>query len=445
MPFARVPPPPYTPPPSSRKRRRTFASRMSEGFPEYAQTVRTAGAVARAVVNPTPLNLVNAGVQAVNSYRTRATQTAKAAGRKRMRSQAIAGVSGGKFKLKQKKDIFAKYVNKGVVASKEIGTVLTGTVNTYPLYVGHATHGDNEFLQRNFFRCLVRELYEKSGVRISDLQTESPGTTTINMLYVIDDVNAAEAQISVATAGLSYQQVANGLYNDWQTVRNTAPAERNIFISQVYLATGAHTAAALLYKDLIVNILVKSDLKIQNRTLATGTDEDNNSTENISNQPLYGKMYQGKGNGLISKSFNQAVNTGKSLLAANNTGLIRLAPTAANLWFKDVPLASQFLPQPKMGKVSIEPGNVKTSSVVAVYRMKQTDFWNMLPSSAGVSSNLQNRYGKYRIFALEKALCVTATDSNPALGIELNCRMGMMFTRARKNAIAEVIEDQSFV
>lgn len=391
------------------------------------------------IANPTPTQVA---VMAAAARQNAANRIVK-----RTRSKQEAGpVSAGKFSSSRKSNPFAKYTSKGIVGTKEVGTTVTGTVASYPIYVGHATHGDVNFIFRLFFRALVKTLYMKKGVQLLDIQTESPGSGTFELFYTLDTTNAADTLISVNTAAKSYENISADLYNAFTVARNAGGAAaglKQIICSHARIINNGQVEAQMDLKSAYVTCYSKSDLKLQNRTVATGTDEDVNTSENVSNQPLYGKSYLAKGNGLLTKTDTAAANSGKSLVAAVNTGLFTLAPDAGMSWLKETPLPTLFTPKPKYSKANIEPGQVKTSTITHTLRIKQTDMWMTFPSIQ-ISPVVSNRLGKCRVFGFEKMITVAEADSRPTIGLELNTRIGLMISTPRKFDTAEVYEEQTF-
>lgn len=434
-----LPPTPRTP--------RKSSSKMDVDYPSVMYDLRTAGAVARAVANPTPMNLATAAQSAYKSYTSRKTQTSSS--RRSVRFADTKYVSGGKFSKKTKSNPFAKYTKRGMVCSSEVGTVTTGVVPSLPLYVGHCTHGSRPLIFRTIFRVVVRDIYQLHGVNVSDIETDSPGAYTLTLEYQNTTTGAASASV-VDTTGKSYNQIAGELYTNWLAIMTTIDSRAFVMINEVYLSDGSKVVAKRDYREASFHIFVKSDLKIQNRTLANGADEDANSSENVANQPLYGKSYFGKGNGLICKIDSTAANNGKSLICSDQTGLLTypIPSTTAAFWLNEPPLPTLFSPKPAYTKAQIEPGVIRTSTLQKKMTCKQTEFWQIWQTYPSVGTNgqaLQSRYGQFRIFAFEKMICATNTDTNPILGLEMNYRVGMYISFPRNKNSAEVYEGSNYI
>lgn len=395
------------------------------------------------LANPTPVNFAKAvlkyGPKAVQMYEQRYIP-------KKLRSMGnYSGYAAGKFTKSAKKNPFARFTKKGFVTTVEIGTVLTGLVPGNAVYFGHASHGNTGLMIRTFSRQMVVRLFEKAGVEIVDLETETPGPGNfiVEYSYLLTD----PLEININMSGLSYNQIASAITNAINTAWQSVDGQRNFVINEArVISTTNETIAKQDYRNAYIEIMVKSDLKVQNRTVATGTDEDANSTENVANQPLYGKFYTGRGNGLQCRVETNA-QIGKSLIVSTATGVLSYAPAASQYWLKEPPLPILFSPLPKYHRALLDPGAVKTNTIINSYKIKLSDWFDQLKwvfQSGFKDVQQQSRMGKFAIFAMEKMICVSATDSVPVIGIELNQRCGVLITHKRKGDTAEVIEDSTY-
>lgn len=370
---------------------------------------------------------------------------------RRYRSSIQKGESAGFFTKTAKKDPFKLYTKNGVVLTREVGIICTGQQASRPIIIGHSSHGNYHDIRLLFFRGIVREVFNKAGVQILDMETDSPGDYTLIITYVQASAQNTDLAQTFNTSGISYVQLANAILTAFNGITENVQSLQGFYIESAELRIGASRMSKIDYRDSTVNILSKASLKIQNRTIAAGTDDDNNSTENIANQPLYGKMYTGKGNGLITRVDSGGASIGKALLCSEfRSNVLAYAPGTYDYWLDEVPLPTLFEPKPKFSPARIEPGHIKTSVLQGVWRCKQIDFWKMLATNNQSADNqfgkiYQGRYGKFAIFALEKMICVTASDTVPIIGAESNMRMGLMFEHKRYHYTAEIVEDQQFI
>jgi len=389
--------------------------------------------------------------------RNKMTQTSRAKGK--CRQKAVGGELGGKFLRDGSSNKFKQYTKNGAVLSKEVGTLATATIATYPIYVGHATHADSTTIHELFWMTAVRELYGKAGVQFTDFGQPGPGAYTIVVYYILGPDNGAKSTFNVITVGKTYKTIANELFQLFRTQWDTPSGAQNLYVCQLELvySTGATQAlvASIDLTDVTVHVLCKSDLKLQNRTNAAGADDDINSSENVANQPLYGKSYSGKGTGLIPKvGFTGAVQplncSTTGTLTQNPGGICVYAPVTGNAsFYGEPPLPTLFTPRPLCSKASLLPGVIKASTLVSELRIRQQDMWKTLIGDAystQISNANQRRgYGKFHIIALEKVICVTASDTVPSVGVEMNQRMGLRFTKARKQHVSEIFKGQYFI
>lgn len=205
--------------------------------------------------------------------------------------------------------------------------------------------------------------------------------------------------------------------------------------------------------------MAKSDLKVQNRTLALGFDDDNNNSENVANQPLYGKSYLGKGNGVMLKlepdsnfqgfGFNDARS-----LCVGYRGMLAYAPALPDSleFLREPPLPTAFTTKVRFSSQRVEPGYIKTSSLKANMSRRQQDFWHTLDHELIIAGRdnakgktLHNEYGKFHILALEKMICASDADSKPSVAMELQQRLGLYFTFPQKKTMIEIQLPQTFI
>ncbi|AJP36346.1 putative capsid protein [Avon-Heathcote Estuary associated circular virus 3] len=446
----RVIPGPYTP-------RTTVGRRPATGF------ISGAASVARQLAPQFARIAAEAATQTAINYVTGGTQTKTKTKSKNKSSTGMnvrTSMSGGFFGNKQKKNIFQKYTTRGIVTTKETANILIGgpTDPDLPVFFGHATHANFLLIGRLFFRTVVKDVMRKSGMNVSSM-SDTPQGGIFQLQWQIRDVDDAQSSgASVNTAGKTLEVIADELYADYLSFfRSTLNAMELAYISsaQFWTPSFGTLLAQIDLKDARIHILCKSDLKAQNRTLANGADDDNNTTENIENQPLYGKQYFGKGVGLVTRIGLNTTNAseGKSLICSQQTGLLSFAVKKTGTpgvnqepWLREVPLPTLFCGKIAYGKVSIEPGQVKTSSLTHKASIKQQDFWNYLREnrSTAVKGGRPEKMGIFRIFCVEKMICCTAEDRAPQLGIELNQRIGLYVAYPRVKNTMEMYDGHEY-
>lgn len=377
---------------------------------------------------------------------------------------AQTGRSAGKFSKRPKRNIFSKYTRQGFVTVQEWGSVITGANNSGPVFVGHATHADTWQQRTLFVYAMVREVFKRAGIFYDDVNAFSPGSFKVVVKYSIASSVQGNGAITEATAGKSMFTIMDNIlnfalptnaYDGINALVNSAIGQQEFFIDEILLCTdaaGENVLARVAMRDCNVEVFSKSDLKLQNRTVATGADEDVNSSENVANQPLYGKSYSGKGNGLVTKVSIQGSAEAKTLLCSHESGMLAYAPSGVSAlrYFGEPPLPTLFSYAPKMTSARLEPGHIKTSSLAHTWKCKQTDFWRLVGKDAGTTvlskgQIAETHIGKFRIFALEKIMTATSADTNPIVGAELQNRMGLILRFRRSSTCNEFQQVQQFI
>lgn len=122
--------------------------------------------------------------------------------------------------------------------------------------------------------------------------------------------------------------------------------------------------AEMYFNETFIDIKGKSEMKVQNRTLATGGSAD---AENINNNPLQGRSYvfrgvpKPKANAFIQGGTNGALYAFERLDYPNAVSTFGATSTAAlDQNMREPPLPSLFWNVKKSSKVRLEPGAIKS-------------------------------------------------------------------------------------
>lgn len=161
--------------------------------------------------------------------------------------------------------------------------------------------------------------------------------------------------------------------------------------------------AMLKADQLVIMVKSKSSFKMQNRSVTTAGDTE----ENVDSVPLNGKSYEGKGSGpqWVGREGQPSV----EFIAHRVTGIISLN-SAENL--REPPPYTEFEGVVKGGKIKLDPGELKTS-ILNDYASHYFNTW--LTKTNATTSYLTNstlsKIGKYRFFCIEKMLDPDAVGS----------------------------------
>lgn len=179
-----------------------------------------------------------------------------------------------------------------------------------------------------------------------------------------------------------------------------------------WLNAGGANKAELNLQDASMSLMTKSSLKMQNRSV-NATDDD--ESDDVNNVPLHGKAYEGRGNGLVPRDYSSiAVPCGSDFA----WGLYAAGSVAANSPLAEPPEVYHFQYAKTAGKVSIQPGRIKTSVLNGTLNISLDRFFRLAYSLFTSSVSDTNQYhslGKVRLFSLERVIAPFAGEVTPAI------------------------------
>lgn len=356
------------------------------------------------------------------------------------------GTYHGKFNkrgsLKKKESIYA---NKGVVRTSEvIGTVADPDC----VYITH-TAVDGYKLVDVAVQALVRKLFEKQGYRItnvnevlghisiSDAKDWQIELTQINGSTGVESVLFAYVTVAGSTIASIAAQFVTSFMN-FSSGATTVPGlgaaanelrlYRFILYGQDFNVTRTPVyETELRLGDEIMCVYGCSEIKIQNRTLsATGST----STEDVSNNPLIGRMYLFN---QIPKMRDKSAFPLNSIPIANGVKLVRAASLTGNTTFKEPPLPQLFTNVVKSSKIRLEPGGIKSSKCSYQRNMSFLTFLEKVKLQYGNTAEFLSYQSIFpcEMFALEDLINVNVSQ-NISLAYESNQVLGVYF-RSRKS------------
>lgn len=307
----------------------------------------------------------------------------------------------------------AKFVNNGVTTIYETGGTVSTASDGECLYVGHTT--SINIMKQTGWWAVLRALVAKANGRVDNFVQASVltsiGFTVGDTISITGRTNANVSPTTMFTYTVAVGNDVNFLINSFQTA--AALNDNDTVYEDLLLlpATGSIMNKSTIRLDqCYIEFDMKSDLKIQNRTVAVAADD---TIDDVNNVPLYGKSYEGKSNG------PQVMGIGNvgilSLKGNEDTGLIQHAVSFSGQRPFNEPLDYQrFKPVSKIGKIHLDPGQIKTSTILNKFKVGFNKFMQLInpttgpttPQSSGVRTNAN--FVKYRLFALEKML-----DANP--------------------------------
>lgn len=335
---------------------------------------------------------------------------------------AHASKSSGFFKKgtsmkKYRKKPLMKYSVAGTNRTVEAAKIQTGT---NAVWIGHATFARDNILRQAvlaiFYKFFVDQQLIRDATLISDAIASIPATSTITIYYRTSVSVSSTSAVFTAGASTSLQTIVDWFMDSarpWATSIGAGAKEvYDMEFLEIVFAVGTITKNMLL-TDTLVNIYVKSSLKMQNRTKAAvgGASEDPDDSGNIDNVPLYGKSYSGNGTGLLTKlPYYGEIFSDRQFGVITGSEVVRGEP----------PQPRDFTNVKYCGKAHLEPGEIKTSILTSKFNMYFNTLFRacapaVLPSAPAASTfALQNHrrrdFGKYRVFCVEKMIDVGAAD-----------------------------------
>lgn len=360
-------------------------------------------------------------------------------------------------KLTKKGDAFLK---SGFVHTTEIN----GTVSDPEIcYIGHCSYSGVQL-----FECIMQSMFRKlfmkcvnmnlTSVTQTILGTDAPSAANYRViLYMTSlttgsvptysyDLVAGETLYSLCgdySAGLAanaatiIDRIRLWATGDGVTSGNNGIVPKSLRLYRPQETSGAtqyQFAGELRLDQEMVTIFGKSEIKIQNRTLAADASADAND---VTATPICGKRYEFKGAypkfklddiGATLHLFNPKSHSGVSLVRGAD---ITPLGTQINQGLLEPPNAKIFWNCVKARKLILNPGVVKSAVVYHKIKKSFTDILRYInfQFTDGVSTtSVQVRgIGNYQLFALEEVMNVNS-DQNIVVAYEVNRSYGAYFS-----------------
>lgn len=315
---------------------------------------------------------------------------------------------GGKRRLRR----VVKRLFKGISYQTEYANTASGDKC---VYIGHTTAHADELLTMLCMVC-IKDVLQQVGIYI-------PSWNLLRASYVNNgDIfqfvykvlgSSAEAatftNFTVAAAQTTFADIATNLAVTIKANMSASSLSDGFVLTQFqYIPTGGKLVKLDLM-DAIINFFIKSSLKIQNRSVAAGGDDE----MDVNNVPVYGKLYNGTGNGAI-----QRTNDGVQFVAGANNTLPISVDGSGIPNFSEPPDASEFTHVRKFGKVYINPGHIKTSVLKFRSNINITRLFQLLNSYYILNNTSQwINLGAFNMFALERVIAKLGTEASPGINL----------------------------
>lgn len=363
------------------------------------------------------------------------TKTVKTPGGRKVRVRNVGALnskSAGRLRTKKfRMSKKMKIASKGISHTHEVGR--EETTGTQSIWVGHNSAPVGVVLA-DFWRLLLKKLAYKSGFNIRNFSSV-PEFITLNDVIDVYYQAADGALSSVAhvfAVGNTWEQIANTFIFNASLI---APGTQLKFMrfNPTVNAVGTSQDRSPVRLDLefaTISFYAKSTMKIQNRTQNSSID-----SEAVDNVPLYGKIYGGTGNG-IAQMTNITSGTTAMLVADAANGYI--LGNSADLGCEEPPHQWFFPGCKKAGKIHLDPGEVKTSTLIYKKRCSVNQFKKLLQDD-NTANKVRTSFGKYAVFGIEKMIqSVAPSLSNIKIGVEINHFMAMNLSVKHRDVTAQL-------
>lgn len=303
------------------------------------------------------------------------------------------------------------------------------------VYIGHHSTPIDPFFRYTVY-TIMKKLLNKKGIDVSDLNIQQgeqlkagdtisfryiqrPGLTPITITV---NINIANTYLQL------FDSMVNSLYSE---MNNGILGYSSKILDINYNTTGDRVILVLV--DASVSILTKSSLKMQNRSVAVAAD---NEADDVNNVPLSGKIYGGTGNALVFRSTWE----NPALVGNDTTGqMVRGAGATDQL--KEPPQGYSFHNCNTVGKVRLQPGDIKTSVLTYRKTFKLDTAFGIFSLNYVYNSdtNAVAKIGSFRVFGLEQVIAKTIDESGVNVKWEIDFHQWIdVKTRASNYTVARV-------
>ncbi len=318
------------------------------------------------------------------------------------------------------------------------------------VYLGHSISINQ--LTRQVSRSIIRRLFQQLREsprgwfeKLKPFETVTQPCLEMRVMYMVN--NDSPAQITSATfqSTQSLDEVVFWFESQfWLAATNEIRPIRSIWIFN-HSPTANPQELPLAYLDLDnihLHINCSSKMSIQNRTL--GATATSTSMDDITNNPLEGKVYSGTGNGTLLQTQDNVVGmAGNDFWGTLADGIIQFDPLGTPVTAQQAsvlrrpPTANAFVAVRSVAKVRLGPGAIKKSVWSWNRSMKFSKYIEYMQSRLRANGDVKTpvSLGKFEFLGLEKMVRTrNAGTGVPAVsvGYELNQVIGCYTTLVRR-------------
>ena len=382
------------------------------------------------------------------------------AGRVARFSKRMAGATSSKSKGfvgygSRKLAVIDKYAKYGVVLHRENGAVVStdGIEKAQSFLIGHATCSKLQLIN-DLAHAITKLIATRMGmtiVKFSDsiFGNDFPPVEIVIRVYYTLFSTAAESNFSVVcdTTNKSWAYVSEQIFANMQVLVN---GESGVQFERILIERKDFNAVAGYYgvcqidlQEAKVDLYTKSTMKVQNRTI---NSSGNVEADDVDNVPLYGKTYMGTGNYFRTQNSTLACDVFGT--AVSNGNILVVKCHATNYPALREPLSKGLISHcSKVGKIHLDPSEIKTSSLVYRLRIKlNTMMQQLIQVGAEITNIASCKYGKYHFVHVEKMIQAVGVSDVNAINIayEVDSKVGIIISapKVRRSSYVEYLNNQ---
>jgi len=318
------------------------------------------------------------------------------------------GIAAGRLTTRKKRrNARATILRDGYGTVIEFGKVYTGTDI---VGVGHTTH-PSSVVVGTIFATVFKKMMEEAGASITKNEQGIPFLATDTIAIVWRDSEIASFAITTWTPGVGATPLnAYNWFSDSTRPWNTFQNSQIQFFNMQYRAVSNNpllTAVQFNLQQVFCTLNIKSSLKIQNRTV---NNVLNIEADDIDNAPVYGKIYAGNGTGT---GWLELTNAGTAISFYGDAQYGVIAPTNIDTLGDPQP-PEAFNRVTRVGKILLNPGQIKTSTLSHKRTMSFTDWVRNFPYAQTIEvppiDNPISKVGKFAFMMIEKMIDSSLTQ-----------------------------------
>jgi hypothetical protein len=374
---------------------------------------------------------------------------------------------GGKYVGKFKRPRRRKTpVRNGVKIRTESNGEVTASAADRVVWIG-GTAVTGETLGRHMFLAVLKGLAKKMGV---DFQTEhefvDKNDTSVtqpndvgSLYYTVTrggEPDSITRNLNIPQ-GSTWGGVADIWWADVKAFWFGATSKTNFmdvwinFYVQDSLAPATEreilATEKLCMKKLLIDFIIGSQLKLQNRTGADTPTETN--SQNVEQNPLVGKMFELNGN-LATLAWTNDSTITPSFVPNQTSGIVTIDPQDAsytqgitNMLIRP-PNKNVFRYCKRDTLVRMQPGHIKSSYISDKGTMYFDTMFDMFVQGYAAGQNGANymKFGKLQLFCLEKTMRTGTGTATVNVGYEHN-QYHTLGVRENKNAKGYIMEQNT--